>query len=401
MGAFTVDKRQIIALVVAAVAVVGLVAFILPSRIDTTTANAPAEGSAKLITGDGLKVADGSGVTTPPEPQPEFEIKKLAPGEKPPQFVVVSFDGGVESKSGIMQDYLDLAKKTDSRFSFFISGVYLLPDNKAKLNYSPPRKPKGTSAIGFGDPAIIGTRIDKLSEAWDAGHEIGTHFNGHFCGTGGVSSWNAADWTSEINQFNTIIDDWRTFNPQAASAGPLPFNSSVVKGGRTPCLEGKRPAMYKAFKEAGYLYDTSSSGSLVWPKQVANGLWNIPLQAIKVQGAKYLTLSMDYNFLVNQNGGKETASQEKCNEIENVTYGTYTNALKAVNNGNRAPLILGNHMNNWVCGAYTKALTRFVEDTHEKQPDVQFISTLDLVKWMQAQDPAVLEALQKQAAPSQ
>ena len=65
------DKRQITILVVAAVAVVGLVAFILPSRMDNTSANSPAEGSAQLITGDGLKVVDDSGVTTPPEPQPE------------------------------------------------------------------------------------------------------------------------------------------------------------------------------------------------------------------------------------------------------------------------------------------------------------------------------------------
>ncbi len=394
-------SQRIIMLVVAAVAVVGLVAFILPSRVNQTTAKSPAEDSAKLITGEGLKVANTSGVTTPPAPQPEFEIKKLAPGEQAPQFVVVSFDGGVENKSGIMAHYLDLAKKANARFSFYVSGAYLLPDNKEKLNYAPPRKPKGTSDIGFGDPGIMETRINKLSEAWNDGHEIGNHFNGHFCGPGGGSSWNTADWTSEINQFNTFIDDWRTFNPQAASAGPLPFNSSVVKGGRTPCLEGKRPAMYKAFKEAGYLYDTSNTGTLAWPKRMTDGMWDIPLPAVKVQGSKYLTLAMDYNFLVNQNGGKQSAPQAKCDEFESVTYRTYESALKAVKNGNRAPLILGNHMNDWVCGAYTKALTRFVEDTSEKQSDVQFISTLDLVHWMDAQDPAVLESLQKLAAPKQ
>ena len=389
------DKRQITILVVAAVAVVGLVAFILPSRMDNTSANSPAEGSAQLITGDGLKVVDDSGVTTPPEPQPEFEIEKVEAGQKPPQFVVMSFDGGVENKTGIMQHYLDAAKKIDARMSFYISGTYLLPDNKAKLNYNPPGKPRGTSAIGFGDPAIIETRIDKLTEAWNAGHEIGTHYNGHFCGTGGVSSWSAADWTSEINQFNMFLDDWRTFNPQAASAGPLPFNSSVVKGGRTPCLEGKRPAMYKAFKEAGYRYDTSNSGTLTWPKQVTNGLWNIPLQSIKVAGSNYQTLSMDYNFLVNQNNGNQQAPQAKCDEIEDVTYNSYVNALKSVEKDNRAPLILGNHMNDWVCGAYTNALTRFMEDTGKNHPEVKLISSLDLVNWMEAQDPTLLAQWQQ------
>ena len=394
-------RRPAVILVVAAVAVIGLVIFILPNRSDSpTSANAPVEGNAQLVDGDGLQI-DSSGVTTPPEAQPELEIEKLAPGQKPPQFVVVSFDGGVESKTGIMAHYLDIAKQVDGRFSFFVSGVYLLPDNKAKLNYNPPKKPRGTSAIGFGDPDIIEKRINSLSDAYKAGNEIGTHFNGHFCGPGGVGTWSAADWTSEINQFNTFMNDWRTFNPQAASAGPLPFDASVVKGGRTPCLEGNKPAMYKAFKEAGYRYDTSGGGTLTWPKQMKNGLWEIPLQAIKLAGMKYGVLSMDYNFLANQNAGKITASPEKCQQIEDDTYNAYGNALEAVNGGNRAPLILGNHMNEWVCGAYKKALSRFIVDTHEKHPDVRFISTLDLVNWMEAQDPAVLAELQKQSAPKQ
>lgn len=395
------NRTQVAVLVVAALAVVGLVAFIIPTRVENNPTAAPSASTSRAVPSNAPSVLNDSGVTNPPEPQPEFEITKLQPGEQAPQFVVVSFDGGVETKSGIMQHYLDVAKDVDGRFSFFLSAVYLLPDTKAKLFYQPPNKPRGTSAIGFADPDLIETRINKLTEAWNAGHEIGTHFNGHFCGAGGVSTWSAADWTSEINQFNVMLDDWRTFNPQAATAGPLPFNSSVVKGGRTPCLEGKRPAMYKAFKEAGYTYDTSSSGTLTWPKQVTNGLWNVPLQAIKVDGANYATLSMDYNFLVNQNGGRQTAPQEKCDQIEESTYRSYANALKAVREGNRAPLILGNHMNEWVCGAYTKALTRFIKDTHERHPDVKFISTLDLVNWLSAQDQTVLAELQKRPAPRQ
>lgn len=392
------SRRPLIALVVAAVVIVGVVALLLPGN-DAPTASAPIEGTAQLLNPDAPAEADESGVTTPPEPQPEFQIQKLAPGEKPPQFVVVSFDGGVESKSGLMQRYLDTAKKVDGRFSFYISGVYLLPDNKMKKNYSPPGKPRGTSDIGFADPGLVGLRIDTLSEAWNDGHEIGTHYLGHFCGAGGVGSWTTAQWSSEIEQFNTIMDDWRTFNPQAVEAGPLPFNSSVVKGGRTPCLEGKRPEMYKAFKKAGYTYDTSNPGTLRWPQQLKNKLWDIPLQSIKLEGTKYGTLSMDYNFLVNQNNGKQTASKEKCQQIEDQTFTAYEDALRAVRDGNRAPLILGNHMNDWVCGAYTQALTRFIIDTNEKNSDVQFISTLDLVNFMDAQDPAVRDELQ--ARPTQ
>jgi len=392
------SRRPLIALLVVAVAIVGVVALLLPSG-DTPTASAPVEGTAKLVNPDAPPEADESGVTTPPDPQPELEIKKLAPGERPPQFVVVSFDGGVESKSGLMQKYLDVGQEVDGRFSFYISGVYLLPDNEMKKNYSPPGKPRGTSDIGFADPGLVGLRIDKLSDAWNAGHEIGTHYLGHFCGPSGVAKWNTAQWSSEIEQFNTILDDWRTFNPQAAEAGPLPFNSSVVRGGRTPCLEGNRSAMYKAFKKADYLYDTSNSGTLRWPQQMNNRLWDIPLQTIKVIGGNYSTLSMDYNFLVNQNDGKQTASPEKCQQIEKQTYASYEAALRSVHEGNRAPLILGNHMNDWVCGAYTKALTRFIVDAQKEFPDTQFISTLDLVNFMEAQDPAIRDELQ--ALPAQ
>lgn len=395
------NKRPLIIVGVALLAVVGFL-LLFPRNSEDLNAQQNASPSVDANLTDGPVDINESGITTPPEPQPAIDFKKLAPGEKPPQFVVVSFDGGVENKTGIMQDYLDLAERTGSRFSFYISGVYLLPDNKMKMEYDPPGKPRGTSAIGFGDPAIMGTRIDVLSDAYRKGHEIGTHYNGHFCGPGGVSSWDKSDWTSEINQFNNIIDNWRAFNPQAQDAGPLPFNSSVVKGGRTPCLEGKRGDMYSAFKKAGYLYDTSNSGTLRWPQKTKNDLWDIPLQAILVPGlGSQGVLSMDYNFLVNQNDGNQQASQAKCDEIENQTIGAYRKALKDVKNGNRAPLILGNHMNNWVCNAYTKALTQFVDETHKEDPSVRFISTLDLVTWLQEQDPAVVKKLMAEPTQAQ
>ena len=330
-------------------------------------------------------------VTTPAEEQPGVDLPNLTAGSTPPQFVIVSFDGAAENKAGIFKHWLDVAKKVDGRFSFYLSGVYILPDNRMKLNYAPPKHPRGTSAIGFADPGLVGLRIKRLSEAYRMGSEIGTHYNGHFCGLSGVGQWTTADWTSEISQFNTLLDDWRAFNPQAASAGPLPFNSSVIRGGRTPCLEGRQSQMYPAFKAAGHEYDTSGGGELKWPQLDKYGLWEIPLQAIKVPGIiSGRVLSMDYNFLANQNGQRLTASPERCKTIADQSYRAYANALSAVRNGNRAPLILGNHMNSWVCGAYTNGLTRFIEDTHAMDSGVRFISSLDLVRWMKAQEPALL-----------
>lgn len=403
------NKRPLSVLLAVAIAVIALLLVVVPDSASTSALN-PSGSTTQTstrpnptLTSDSETpvASDSSGVTNPAQEQPDPDLPMLEPGAVPPQFVVVSFDGGVETNAGIFQHYLDLAKDTGSRFSFFVSGVYLLPDDATKLNYNPPGHPGGTSAIGFGDPALTGIRIDKLSDAWNMGMEIGTHYNGHFCGPGGVSLWNTADWTSEISQFNNFLDNWRANNPQAASHGPLPFSSAVIKGGRTPCLEGNRPELLRAIKAAGYEYDTSGGGPLAWPSLDQDGLWQIPLQAIKLEGVPTKVLSMDYNFLVNQNDSKTTAPPEKCKEIENRSYAAYKNALKAVNGGNRAPLILGNHMNNWVCGAYTHALTRFIKDTHDEFPDVKFISTIDLVRWMQAQNPALLDVWLKKPAQSE
>ena len=91
-------------------------------------------------------------VTTPAEEQPGVDLPNLTAGSTPPQFVIVSFDGAAENKAGIFKHWLDVAKKVDGRFSFYLSGVYILPDNRMKLNYAPPKHPRGTSAIGFADP---------------------------------------------------------------------------------------------------------------------------------------------------------------------------------------------------------------------------------------------------------
>ena len=183
--------------------------------------------------------------------QPNVTVPvKLAAGQKPPQFVVLSFDGAC--KDELYQHYRDLAKRNDGHFTFFLSGLCLLPDAEAK-NYDPPKKPAGTSAIGFADPTFVQQRVENLRTIWNDGMEIGTHFLGHFCDAEGVASWNSADWQSEIDQFNDFVFDWQKYNPDVKGVEPLPFDSSVIKGDRTPCLAGKRDQMYPVFVKEGFL----------------------------------------------------------------------------------------------------------------------------------------------------
>ena len=392
--------RVLVPVLLALAAIAGLLfGGFMPSSSGVAASNTAAEGDDPEASAPATPAASPSvvtvGTTTPPKEQPPLEIKKLAPGEQPPQFVVVSFDGSCETKDKMFRHYLDTADKVDGRFSFNISGLCIVPDDEHRLLYNPPNKPQGTSDIGFGDPTMAADRINAWSEAYEKGHELATHYLGHFCGSTGVQTWTTADWTSEINQFNQFISEWPKINEPISGVHPLPFDMSVITGGRTPCLEGQRDQMYPAMIAAGYSYESSNSGKLEWPEKVAGfDMWDFPLQGIKIAGTNLTTLSMDYNFLANQNGGKTDADPAKCTQIENSTYQSFMDAGEAVYNGNRAPFFVGNHFNNWACGAYKNSLTRFIVDFKAKHPDVQFISNADLEAWLEAQDPAVLAELQ-------
>jgi hypothetical protein len=325
-------------------------------------------------------------------------ITMLKKGEKPPQFVVVSFDGAC--KDELWKHYLQLAKQTGSHFTFFLSGLCEVPDRKRML-YHPPHKPVGYSAIGFGEAGLIPQRIRDITAAYQAGDEIGTHFLGHFCDAKGVGIWSSADWTSEITQARYFLDHWAEVNGNTDPSLKLPFDSHVWKGARTPCLEGKSSAMFPVWQKQGFTYDASRAGALVWPRHISthSKMWEFPLQRINVVGYHKSNLSMDFNLLYVQNKAKQTAPPATCAKIERSTYQSYMQALDAVERTNHAPFFIGNHFNEWACGAYVNALTQFVIQAHKKHPDAQFVTFAWLAQWLNAQDPQVLAGLQKLKAP--
>jgi hypothetical protein len=345
-----------------------------------------------------LPAGDGTGVgPATPRPVDTVAVTRLAPGQKPPEFVVVSFDGAC--RQSLFQHYLDLGRTTGARFTFFLSGLCLVPTAKRTL-YHPPHKPVGTSTVGFASAGNVPERIELMTTAYDAGHEIGTHFLGHFCDADGVGSWSRADWASEMAQAKNFLDHWKEINAPRGGALRLPFDSADWRGDRTPCLLGIRSHMYPVFAKAGFTYDASDAGTLVWPSRVRGyRMWEFPLQRIKVVGYSRTNLSMDYNLLVAQNGGRVTATPAQCARIEESTYQSYSQALAAVRRGNRAPFFVGNHFNDWACDSYTKALTRFVTVASATYPDVRFVTFEYLARWLDAQDPAVLAALRSRPAP--
>ncbi|MGQ0623884.1 MAG: hypothetical protein ACT4PP_04405 [Sporichthyaceae bacterium] len=359
-----------------------------PAPTPEPTATSPVTGGALTA-----PVTSPSPAPSAPAP-PTFTATALAAGERAPQFVVVSFDGGGNLEQWAR--WLDVGARTGADMSFFLSGTYLIPNERRTL-YRPPGKPVGSSEIGFSKTATDAVlRLEFARRAFASGHEIGTHYNGHFCGANGVARWSKADWRSELAQFDAFLRDWRA-NNDVPTAAALPFGPDDIVGGRTPCLEGKRSELFPALVERGFRYDTSGYGYLNWPEQRSDGLWDIPMQVLRMAGSGSYVLSMDYNFYERQSGAAP-AEPSRYDAMHQQVLDTYRNAYAAVREGNRAPLILGAHFAPWNGGIYGDALADFVTETCD-DPGTQCVSFIQLIEWLQAQDPAVLARLQ--ALPSE
>ncbi|MFG2097586.1 hypothetical protein ACGFN2_28890, partial [Streptomyces sp. NPDC048612] len=185
-------------------------------------------------------IGDGSTAYTGKQPKQPGKPERLARGQKPPQFVVFSWDGAGEVGNGLFPRFRKLAQDHNASMTFFLSGLYLLPESKKRL-YRPPNNPVGASDIPYLTDDHIRQTLKNLRAAWLEGHEIGTHFNGHFCGTasGSVAHWTPAQWDSEISQAMDFVTKWRT-NTGFSDIEALPFDyGKELVGARTPCLLGQ------------------------------------------------------------------------------------------------------------------------------------------------------------------
>ncbi|MGQ4712574.1 hypothetical protein ACUN22_02700 [Streptomyces anulatus] len=335
-------------------------------------------------------IGDGSTAFTGVQPKVPA-VERLAPGEKPPQFVVFSWDGAGEDSQKLFSHFRGVAKKYNAKMTYFLSGVYLLPEEKKDL-YNPPQHAPGRSDIGFNDTEGIRDTLNEVRAAWLEGNEIGTHFNGHFCGAdGGVGTWSVDEWKSEISQAKAFVKSWKTNTPELKGEAPLPFDyDKELVGARTPCLEGQKN-MVAAARTMGFRYDSSGVGNQVWPKK-KDGVWDIPLQLVPMPGRAFETLSMDYNFMVNQSG---TATQGDPSQHEywgNQMRDGLLQAFDRSYNGNRAPLIIGNHFESWNGGTYMRAIEETIAKVCTKE-GVRCVSFRQLADWLDAQDPKTLAKL--------
>ncbi|MDX6475790.1 MAG: hypothetical protein QOH95_1301 [Gaiellaceae bacterium] len=313
-----------------------------------------------------------AGAKVAPAPRhPVHAVRHLRAPRRPPQFVVASFDGSGGAR--LLGYWRGVARRAQARFTFFVSGVYLF-DWAHRDRYAPPGHARGESAIGFApDQAWVAAMRRQLAAAYTEGHEIGTHYNGHFCGPGGVGSWSARDWGAELEQFDAFLLE---------GSPRLPFDAGDVVGGRTPCLEGDLAALYPVLARRGFRYDASGQALLgTWPTR-RDGIWSFPLPELPFVGHTFRVIGMDYNFMANQ-------IDESPARIESESYRTLWNAFLVSYRGNRAPLSLGNHFETWKSWAYDHALTRFLLRAC-RMPEVRCTSYEHLADWLDALQPKAL-----------
>ncbi len=345
-------------------------------------AGAPAPKSVLRLIGDGSTAFTGA---QPHLPRPE----RLRPGQKPPQFVVFSWDGAGEDSQRLFAHFREVARKNNAAMTYFLSGVYMLPQEKRDL-YRPPQHSPGSSDIGFNDEQGIEDTVKQLRGAWLEGNEIGTHFNGHFCGSGGVGAWSVEDWKNEIAQAKSFVKSWKS-NAGLKTAAPLPFDyDKELIGARTPCLEGQQNFV-RAARELGFRYDTSGVNEQAWPKK-KEGLWDLSMQLVPVPGHTFETLSMDYNFMANQSGTTTQGSPDMHEYWGDQMRDGLLKGFDRAYHGNRAPLIIGNHFESWNGGTYMRAVEETIERVCTKA-EVRCVSFRQLADWLDAQDPKTLDKL--------
>jgi hypothetical protein len=327
-------------------------------------------------------------------------------GERPPQVVVIAFDGAgvaVDGKYPMFDFWRKVSRESNARFTYFLSGPYLLRHDNIAFYDAPqlgPAKqsmPFQVSGVlplpGQTEQQAIRHEMENLRGAYAEGSEIGTHFNGHICGDepGSVERFTAADWEQELDQFDAMIANANTNNGVDPPVD-LGFTGSDVVGSRTPCLQGDYKALYPVLEKHGYLYDTSptpdDSSPTAWPQRGYSvtgptSLWTFPLQYIPSYGTGRHILGMDYNLCFQHEGCRTKASYPSSvtDQWGQQALDTYRKYFETNYTGRRAPVFIGNHFSMWHNGAYTNALSAFVQETCSK-PEVRCVSYRELAEWL-------------------
>ncbi|QDQ96460.1 polysaccharide deacetylase [Tomitella fengzijianii] len=353
-----------------------------------STGNSNAAGAGDLQ--HPANAAEPAEVPALPAPPPSnVPMTRLAPGEKPPQFVLFSFDGVGVTPNWDM--FLDAARASGARFTALMTGLYFLTDDNA-FHYQGPGHDPGEAAVAFGGtPGEVLEQVRYLNETWLGGHEMGTHYVGHFCAGGGYNGdrWNTADWNVELDEFFTLMANWKPNNGLEGAPEELLFGPEEVRGGRTQCLEGRIDELIPAWKAHGMTWDSSMpspSTGISWPYEV-EGVWEFPIPNVYSPPLGKTQTALDYNFWYTFNRARDEPGTAP--EVRRIVKDTYMYMYDQARGGNRAPLVIANHFNQWNGNAFNPATADFMREVCDDGGTI-CATYSDVVEWMEMQDPSVL-----------
>ncbi len=312
-------------------------------------------------------------------------MRPLAPGERPPQFVIFSFDGAGSHEH--WQQIMDRAGAAEAHVTGFLSGVYLLDDSR-RARYRGPGHPPGKSSIGFGgSPTAVRTLSTTSTPPWrQATRSAPTTTATSAAGPSPVSGpgrrrCGTTSWTSS------------SASSRARARTASGWTPRTVRGGRTPCLEGNWDAAVPAMVGHGLTYDTSrTSDGIAWPSD-EGGIREFWMPRVRIPALGKKVILMDYNLWFSLNGARDEPARAA--EFAEVTLEAYRAAYDAAARGNRAPLVIGNHFNEWSGGGFSAAAEQFVGEACLR-PEAVCATYGEVSRWMDLQDPAVLDALRRE-----
>ena len=309
--------------------------------------------------------------------------------ERPPQYVAIAFDNCTELER--WQEWSSFAANMNRdgdrvHFTFFVSGVNFISDT-AKSIYEAPHERRATSRINFGGSVDdVRSRIQHINALRARGHEIASHAVGHFDGR----NWLAADWKKEFDSYDDAFRKAAANNGLPETSG-FGFPLTDITGFRAPYL-ATSPGLYAVMNDGRFRYHTNGGMEPdAWPVKTGN-LWGFSLANIRLAGMRRRTLSMDYNFLVAQSFGLDDRKNRDL--YRNQMLQSYLDYFAANYSGNRAPIHIGHHFNDYQRGAYREALQIFIRKVCGL-PEVRCVTYAALADFMDSLDPQTLAAYQR------
>jgi hypothetical protein len=313
---------------------------------------------------------------------------------RPPQYIAIAFDNCLENMmwDQTMMFCKEMARKNiHIRFTYFLSAVTILSDEKSQL-YQGPHHKAGKAAIDFGgNQNEVLLRAKNISSLFEQGHEIASHACGHF--NANDEDWSESDWENELDSYFSLLTNVAANNglPPGSSLNLKP--SKDVVGFRVPYLAFSK-ALFSALKSRHFLYDTSQNGSPnYWPDN-KSGFWNFPLGYIEYAGSPGGVISMDYCFFARDSKEVEDTNEAHLKIYRERMLKSYIKYFDDNYNGNRAPIHIGHHFYPYNQGIYWEALKDFVEAVGDK-PEVCFVTYTQLANILEELPQETIEAYQK------